>query len=121
MARLNSWKQGKYEAKNPDKYKGSLPIIYRSSWEHRVFYFLDHNPSILEWASESIVIPYVYQLDNKQHRYFIDVNFIVNDRHGNQKRYLIEIKPLEQTLPPQPPKKNFYVLPTKSKTVGLIR
>lgn len=105
MARINVWKQGKFEAKNPNKYKGSLPIIYRSSWEHRVFYFLDHNPSIIEWASESIVIPYVYQIDNKPHRYFVDVNFIVNDRHGNQKRYLIEIKPFDQTIPPIMPKK----------------
>jgi len=104
MTTVNLWKQGKYEAKNPEKYKGSLPIVYRSSWEHRVFYFLDNNPSIIEWASESIVIPYVCQLDNKQHRYFVDINFIVNDRHGNQKRYLIEIKPFDQTVPPQPPK-----------------
>lgn len=104
MAR-NNWKQGKYEIKNPIKYKGTLPVIYRSSWEQRVFYFLDNNSSILEWASESIVIPYKYQLDNKMHRYFVDVNFIVNDRHGNQKRYLIEIKPFDQTLPPKTPKK----------------
>ena len=100
-----SWKQGKYNAKNPDKYKGTLPIIYRSSWEHRVFHFLDNNNSIIEWASESIVIPYKNQLDNKMHRYFIDVNFIVNDKDGNQKRYVIEIKPYAQTIPPITPKK----------------
>ena len=98
-------KQGKYALKNHSKYKGTLPIFYRSSWEHRVFYFLDHNPSIIEWASESIVIPYKSQLDNKMHRYFVDVNFIVNDMNGNQKRYLIEIKPFDQTIPPKPPKK----------------
>lgn len=102
---VSSWKQGKYDVKNPDKYKGTLPIVYRSSWEHRVFYFLDHNQSIVEWASESIVIPYKCQLDNKMHRYFVDVNFIVNDKYGNQKRYLIEIKPFDQTIPPKTPKK----------------
>ncbi len=104
MTTINPWKQGKFEVKNPDKYKGSLPIIYRSSWEHRVFYFLDRNPSIIEWASESIIIPYICQLDNKQHRYYVDINFIVNDRNGNQKRYLVEIKPFDQTIPPQMPK-----------------
>lgn len=100
-----AWKQGKYDVKNANKYKGTLPIFYRSSWEHRVFYFLDHNPAILEWASETIVIPYKSQLDNKMHRYFVDVNFIVNDRHGDQKRYLIEIKPFDQTIPPPTPTK----------------
>lgn len=101
----NGWKQGKYDLKNPSKYKGTLPVIYRSSWEHRVFYFLDNNPAIIEWASESIIIPYKSQVDNSMHRYYIDVNFIANDRQGNQKRYLIEIKPYEQTIPPKTPTK----------------
>ncbi len=101
----SSWKQGKYNATNQDKYKGTFPIIYRSSWEHRVFYFLDNNPSIIEWASESIIIPYRSQVDNKMHRYYVDVNFIVNDKNGEQKRYIIEIKPLDQTIPPKMPNK----------------
>lgn len=101
---IGNWKQGKYVLKNTDKYKGTLPIVYRSSWEHRVFYFLDHNPSIIEWASESIIIPYKSQVDNTMHRYFIDVNFVVNDKEGNQKRYIIEIKPFDQTIPPPTPK-----------------
>ena len=100
-----SWKQGKYTPTNPDKYKGSLPIIFRSSWERRGFYFLDHHPSVISWGSESIIIPYIYQVDNKQHRYYIDVDFIINDKDGNQKRYIIEIKPHDQTIPPKPPKK----------------
>lgn len=103
MASNGSWKQGKYDVKNMDKYKGKLPIYYRSSWEHRVFYFLDFNPSIISWASESVIIPYKCQVDNEMHRYYVDVNFIVNDKDGIQKRYLIEIKPFDQTLPPQTP------------------
>jgi hypothetical protein len=100
----SSWKQGKYNPKNPEKYKGTLQIVYRSSWEQRVFYFIDIHPNILEWASESIIIPYLYQIDNKMHRYYIDVNFIINDKHGDQKRYIIEVKPYDQTIPPKPPK-----------------
>ena len=99
------WKQGKYEAKNKNKYKGSLPIVFRSSWERRVFYFLDNHPAVIEWASESIIIPYLYQVDNKMHRYYMDVNFIINDKDNNQKRYLIEIKPYDQTIPPKTPVK----------------
>jgi len=99
------WKQGKYTASNIDKYKGTLPIIYRSSWERRVFFFLDNHPSIIEWGSESIIIPYLNQVDGKMHRYYIDVNFIINDKDGNQKRYIVEIKPFDQTIPPKAPKK----------------
>jgi len=104
----NKWKQGKYDLKFPSKYKGTLPVIFRSSWEHRVFYFLDNNPSIIEWASETIVINYKYQLDNKMHRYFVDINFIANDSENIQRRYLIEIKPFSQTIPPKPPMKNSH-------------
>jgi hypothetical protein len=99
------WKQGTYEPINKEKYKGSYPIVYRSSWEKRVFYFLDTHPAIIEWGSESIVIPYKFTIDGQMHRYFIDVNFIVNNKKGEQKRYLIEIKPFEQTQPPIQPKR----------------
>lgn len=101
----NKWEQDKFRPENPEKYKGTLPIIYRSSWERRVFYFLDRHPGIIEWGSESIIIPYKYKIDNTPHRYYIDVNFIMNDKNGNQKRYLIEIKPKAQTVPPKQPVK----------------
>ena len=35
--------QGIYEPLNKNKYKGSTPIIYRSSLEKRIFYLLDSN------------------------------------------------------------------------------
>ena len=98
-----AWKQGKFEPRNKNKYKGSLPIIYRSSWERRVFYFLDMHDGIIEWASESVIIPYFSQVDRQNHRYYIDVNFKVIDKNGELKHYLIEIKPYEQTLPPKQP------------------
>lgn len=100
-----AWKQGKFTPRNPDKYNGTLPIIYRSSWEKRVFYFLDNHPSIVRWGSESVIIQYKYQIDNKMHRYYMDVDFIINDKEGNQKRYIVEIKPYDQTIPPKEPKK----------------
>lgn len=105
MNQTGNWKQGKYDLKHPEKYKGTLPVIYRSSWEHRVFYFLDNNDAILQWASETIVINYKSQIDNKMHRYFVDVNFVANDLDGNQLSYLIEIKPFDQTIPPKLPVK----------------
>lgn len=101
----SKWQQGTYEPLYPEKYKGSMPIVYRSGWERRVFYFLDTHPAIKRWGSESIVIPYRFQVDGKMHRYFIDVDFEVEDKDGNIRRYIIEIKPYEQTLPPKEPKR----------------
>jgi AAA15 family ATPase/GTPase len=99
------WSQGEYKLKNPEKYKGTLPVVYRSSWEQRVFYFLDTHPSILEWGSESVVIPYKSPIDNQIHRYFVDLHFKVKNKNGEIKNYLIEIKPKKQTEPPKEPKR----------------
>ena len=66
------FKQGHFAPVNPDKYQGTQPIFYRSSWEKRFMFWCDNNPSILLWASESLVIPYWSPVDNKMHRYFPD-------------------------------------------------
>lgn len=92
--------QGVYGSLNPKKYKGSLPIIYRSSLEKKIFYLLDTNKNIIQWGSESIVVPYVSPVDNKIHRYFVDLYFKYKDSNNNIVNYLVEIKPFKQTLRP---------------------
>lgn len=92
--------QGVYEPLNPKKYKGTLPIFYRSSLEKKLFYLLDCSKKISQWGSESIVIPYMSPADNKIHRYFVDVHFKFTDSNGNTIKYLVEIKPFKQTLKP---------------------
>lgn len=92
--------KGKYKLKNPEKYKGDPNnVVYRSGWERSAFIFLDKNQDIIEWASEEIVIPYTCATDGKRHRYFIDVYYKTKTGH----KYLIEIKPHKQTLPPTAP------------------
>lgn len=91
----------KYIPVNPQKYSGDLSnIIMRSSWETRFAKWCDMNPSIVRWSSEETVIPYVCPTDNKLHRYFIDFKIKVQQKDGNVRTYLIEIKPLKQTAPP---------------------
>ena len=47
--------QGKYQCLNPDKYLGDLESIYfRSSWEKKLYYYLDTNNRVLKWAAENI-------------------------------------------------------------------
>ena len=94
--------KGRYKVKNYKKYKGdTTKVIYRSSWERSVFRYLDGNDDILEWNSESYVIPYLCRTDNRMHRYFVDIYF----RYKNGKRFLVEIKPKYQTVPPKKPKR----------------
>jgi len=89
--------KGKYQVKNPQKYKGNPnAVVFRSSWELKFFNYCDRNPDILQWSSEEIVIPYKSPMDNKWHRYFPDVWV----RTAND-TFLIEIKPLKETREPK--------------------
>lgn len=91
--------------RNPLKYIGnSANIIARSSWEKRVMIWFDTNPSILNWMSEEIFIPYISPIDQRPHRYFIDFVVKYKTKQGEIKKSLIEVKPAGQTRPPKPPK-----------------
>ena len=89
-----------YHPSNPDKYKGTIPIIYRSKWEYDVFRAIDKNPNILSWSSESIIIPYRSPVDGKMHRYFPDIFIEAHGKNGEILSELIEVKPYTQTIPP---------------------
>ena len=65
--------KGKFRPHNIKKYRGNHKgIIYRSLWELRFMRYCDNTPSILEWASEELIIPYRSPVDGKKHRYFPD-------------------------------------------------
>jgi len=93
--------QGVFTAQNIQKYKGSFPIIYRSSLELKVMRWFDGNPNIITWGSESVVIPYVSPLDGRMHRYFVDFVIALKQKDGTIKKYIIEVKPYKQTIKPE--------------------
>jgi len=98
--------KGKYRVKLPEKYRGDINnIIYRSLWELRFMKWCDENPSILEWGSETVIIPYISPVDRKVHRYFVDFFIKVRNKSNEIQKYLIEIKPERFTKPPEIPKK----------------
>lgn len=98
--------KGKYSVSYPTKYRGDIQdVVYRSSWELRFMRWCDHNPAVLEWGSETVVIPYKSPVDNKLHRYFVDFYVKVKDKFGKITKYLVEIKPEKYTKPPEIPKK----------------
>lgn len=89
---------GKYRVKNKQKYTGDVSnVIYRSLWEKHVMKYLDMSNDVVKWGSEEVVIPYIWDIDQKWHRYFMD--FCYTTRAG--KTYLIEIKPDKQTKKPE--------------------
>lgn len=102
--RTSKFKQGVFQPVNKDKYKGTLPILYRSSYELRFMRWADHNPNIISWGSESIIIPYQNPLTGNVSRYFVDNNITLKTKDGTIKKFLIEIKPAAQTIPPKPGK-----------------
>ena len=94
------YRQGIFTPTNPNKCIGNKKPVYRSGWELKFFRWADLNENILVWGSENIIIPYVSPVDRRVHRYFVD-NFIVfKDKHGNKKKFIIEIKPKKQTIKP---------------------
>ena len=98
--------KGKYHPSFPRKYKGDpTNIIYRSLWERKFMVYCDKNSKILEWGSEEIALPYISPHDSRVHRYFPDFYIKVQENTGKIKRYLIEVKPLKQTVKPKKPKR----------------
>lgn len=95
MARYN---RGEYTPVNPDKYIGTYPIVYRSSWELTACRMFDQHQNILQWASESVKIPYRNPLSGKYTVYVPDFLIVYEDKNGKQKAELIEIKPQKETF-----------------------
>ena len=94
--------KSKYKPSNPQKYQGnSNNIICRSSWERRFCRWCDTNDNILRWASEEFSIKYISPVDNRPHRYYPDFLIEVKESNGKVKKYVIEVKPKKQTLPPK--------------------
>lgn len=100
MFKVKQYKKGVYRPINPKKYLGTADPVFRSSYELYFFKWCDNNPRVLEWASEAVVIPYISPLDNKAHRYFVDNSIVYRINENLIKKFLVEIKPYKQTIPP---------------------
>jgi hypothetical protein len=95
---MANFAKGIFRIKNAKKYIGNKDPIYRSSWEFTFMNFCDSHPNIINWASESIKIPYKNPLTGKNTIYVPDFFIVYVDRTGKQKSELIEVKPASQTL-----------------------
>ena len=95
---MSKFAQGPYTVKNVAKYVGKGTPRYRSGWEHAFMRFLDNNDHVVNWASESITIPYRNPVTGKQSMYVPD--FLITYRNKNNQLIaeLVEIKPKKQSV-----------------------
>lgn len=102
------YKQNYYKPKFPSKcinVQAGTALIYRSSYELRMFAWCDENVNVSRWGCEILEIPYVYEGGTKVHRYYPDIYFEVVNKAGKLEKHVVEIKPKAQTIPPKPPKR----------------
>lgn len=71
------------------------PVVYRSSYERKFIIWCETCSSVLRWGSECVCIPYILP-DGSRHKYYPDYYVELSD--GS--KYIIEIKPSNQTKPP---------------------
>ena len=95
---MSRWAQGIYEIINPAKYVGRKRPRYRSGWEHSFMRFCDTNDNVLQWASESISVPYRHPLTGKMTNYVPDFLITYRTKDNTVKAELIEIKPKKQSV-----------------------
>jgi len=95
---MKKWAQGQYVVQNTEKYVGRGTPRYRSGWEHSFMRFCDSNDHILQWASESIAIPYRNPITGKMTNYVPDFLITYRTRNNIVKAELIEIKPKKQSV-----------------------
>ena len=112
--------KGRYNPRNPQKYKGNPHnVIYRSLWERKFMVYCDNNTSILEWGSEEVIIPYLSPWDGRIHRYFPDFYIKVKQSDDSIKKYIIEVKPKKQCVKPSKKGKHYGKYLREARTYAI--
>jgi hypothetical protein len=121
MSRDGKYNQGYFRPQNPQKYLGDPNnIVYRSGWELKFMRWCDRTESVLEYGSEEFFIPYFDPTTSRVRRYFPDFIIKVREQSGEIKKYVIEVKPKRQTIPPvQTSKKRTRTFINEVKTYAM--
>lgn len=104
----DKYHQGVYNLIYPSKYLGDPSVIYwRSSWEYKLYFYLDNEPRVLKWNVEGTTIPYEMEENGRwtTMRYHPDCYAEIQKLDGSVEKNLIEIKPYNETIPPLYPKR----------------
>ena len=110
------YKQGNYVPQNKDKVlklNSEGGVYYRSSWEYKVYLWLDLNEKVIQWGAEVLTVPYRMEITDSEtgvlkasdHRYYPDCYYELLQEDGSRKKVLMEIKPYAETMEPKIPLK----------------
>ena len=97
---FKEFKQGIFRPKNKAKCVNKEPPFYRSALEMKFMLQLDKNASIIQWGSETYIVPY-YKESEGRPRYFVDFWVKKKMSDGTIRELLIEVKPSSQIIPPK--------------------
>lgn len=101
----SKYNSGNYIPVNKDKVlklNSDGGVYYRSSWEKKIMFWLDHKKEITKWGAECMRIPYQmthYEQGDvklKQHSYFPDFYYEMRTADGNLKQVVVEVKPMKE-------------------------
>ena len=95
--RSTRYQQGAFTCKNPGKYFGKHTPRYRSSWELVFMRMCDDHPSVIGWASEVHSIPYRNPFTGKHTVYVPDFLIVYQNKKGEKRMEMVEIKPSTQS------------------------
>lgn len=95
---MKNFASGVYTPQNPHKYVGKHNPRFRSGWELTFMKFCDSNNNIIAWASEAIQVPYRNPFTGKQTVYIPDFFVMYQDKNGNKRAEVVEIKPKKQSI-----------------------
>jgi hypothetical protein len=95
---MSKFAQGVFRPINAEKYVGKGLPRYRSGWELAFMQFCDNNKHVLQWASESIVVPYRHPFTGRMTNYIPDFLVVYADKNGRQRAEIVEIKPKKQSI-----------------------
>lgn len=95
---MKNFATGVYTPQNPLKYVGKHKPRFRSGWELTFMKFCDNNNNVIAWASEAIQVPYRNPFTGKQTVYVPDFFVMYQDKNGNKKAEVVEIKPKKQSI-----------------------
>lgn len=99
--------KGYYVVTNTDKYVGTKKEIrYLSSYEREFFAWADRCRAVLKWSAETVVVPYFNPIKQRNARYIVDIYIMYQNKNGEIRHELIEIKPLSMCKRPAKGKKS---------------
>ena len=119
---LQGYLHEKYKLRFPEKYLGNPNlIIYRSGWELSFCKWCDLSPSIINWGSEPIRVPYYNRVSKLEECkklglnpnnpknwitkfYNVDFWIQIKKADGLIEKWFVEIKPAHKLKKPEPPK-----------------